>query len=146
VSISEWDELVHRSDGKTKSFEEALRRAARLKDRLEDLRAAAQLCRVCSVNISRDWGRCTNGYCRECHIKFCTPGGSDGPGHGRGNPVRRHDGRTVFVSVPGAPCPDCGRPYTNGDLCGPCRKADDDAAPFRKPGGPRYPGGPDCED
>lgn len=32
--------------------------------------------------------RCTNGRCRKCHDRVCTPGGAVGPGHGFGDPTR----------------------------------------------------------
>ncbi len=40
-------------------------------------------CELCDSPL--DSTRCTNGRCRECHRKHCTPGGNDSPGHGRGN-------------------------------------------------------------
>jgi len=39
-------------------------------------------CVVCARDISRDWSRCTNGCCAQCHARFCTPGGQTSPGHG----------------------------------------------------------------
>lgn len=39
---------------------------------------------VCGMDISHDYGRCTNGRCWACHRDFCTGGGSTSPGHGRG--------------------------------------------------------------
>ncbi len=44
-------------------------------------------CEVCDKDISKDPKRCTNGRCGDCHSRYCTPGGNDSPGHGRGTVV-----------------------------------------------------------
>lgn len=46
-------------------------------------------CRVCGQPTSPREGRCTNGRCRSCHERHCTPGGSTGPGHGLGSVKER---------------------------------------------------------
>lgn len=43
-------------------------------------------CEVCDVEYS---GGCTNSRCRDCHYKYCGPGGIAGPGHGPTIPGRR---------------------------------------------------------
>lgn len=39
-------------------------------------------CEVCGKGPTH----CTNSRCEPCHRRYCTPGGNDYPGHGRGNP------------------------------------------------------------
>ncbi len=41
----------------------------------------------CEVCKRATRGACTNGRCMDCHRDHCTPGGSTGPGHGRGTAI-----------------------------------------------------------
>lgn len=41
------------------------------------------VCNACGRSLVKN-EQCTNGRCRECHSRICTPGGATGPGHGFG--------------------------------------------------------------
>jgi hypothetical protein len=63
--------------------------------------SAARVCELCGKDTRHDSGRCTNGRCGDCHRQHCTPGGSDSPGHGRGEEfgvVVLAQGRCTFAS------------------------------------------------
>ena len=38
-------------------------------------------CVACDRTASQSAGRCTNGCCNTCHVRFCTSGGQTSPGH-----------------------------------------------------------------
>lgn len=42
------------------------------------------VCEVCGVDISMDWGRCTNSRCNKCHHLHCVTSAFRSELHGRG--------------------------------------------------------------